>query len=73
MHSVQPTQMMIDGDLIVDAWSAVQNIMPAVWSVVWNITNVIIVDCTALSGKQLHRQVGMGIVVTLEKPTWCNV
>ena len=31
-----------------------------------------IVVCTDLWGKELHRQVGVGIVVTSGKPMWCN-
>ena len=37
---------------------------------IWFISCVVV--CTALWGKGLHRQVSMGIVVTLGKPTWCN-
>ena len=32
----------------------------------------IVVVCIDLWGKELHRQVGVGIVVTSGKPTWCN-
>ena len=32
-----------------------------------------VVGCTDLSGKELHRPVGMGIVVTSRKPLWCNL
>ena len=33
---------------------------------------IYIVGCTDLSGKKLLRQVGVGILVTSGKPTWCN-
>ena len=32
----------------------------------------IIAVCTDLWGKELHRQMGLGIVETSGKPTWCN-
>ena len=32
----------------------------------------IYIFCTELWGKELHRQVGGGMVVTYRKPTWCN-
>ena len=31
-----------------------------------------VVVCTDLWGKELHRQLGMKIVVTPGKPMWCN-
>ena len=38
----------------------------------YNSIGMSVVGCTDLSGKELHRPVGMGIVVTSEKPMWCN-
>ena len=38
----------------------------------YNSRDPSVVDCTALSGKELYRQVSVGIVVTLGKPTLCN-
>ena len=36
------------------------------------IYHIYVVVCTDLSDKELHRQVGVGIVVTPRKPTRCN-
>ena len=34
--------------------------------------DIIVVVCTDLGGKELHRQDGVRMVVTSGKPTWCN-
>ena len=45
----------------------------SIWLIVWEVTAYY---CTSLHadlwGKELHTQVGVGIVVTSGKPMWCN-
>ena len=38
----------------------------------YNSRGMRVVVCTDLWGKELHRQVDAGIMVTSGKPTWCN-